>query len=49
METDWTVAAGGDEPFEDALAAPNADFVVVNFDLVDDRADVGTAEGRIAG
>ena len=42
-------AAGGDEPFEDALAAPNADFVVINFDLVDDRADVGAAERRIAG
>jgi hypothetical protein len=42
-------AAGGDEPFEDALAAPNADFIVVDFDLVDDRADIGAAEGRVAG
>ena len=42
-------AAGGDEPFEDALAAPDADFIVVDFDLVDDRADVGAAERRVAG
>src|SRR5208337_4698690 len=44
-----TAAAGGNEPFQDALAAPDADFVVVDLDLVDDRADVGAAEGCVAG
>ena len=53
-EQNWALrpdrsAAGGDEPFEDALAAPDADFLVVDFDLVDDRADIGAAKGCVAG
>jgi hypothetical protein len=31
----WTTAAGRNEPFQDTLTAPNADFVVVDLDLVD--------------
>jgi hypothetical protein len=40
--------AGGNKPFEDGLAADNANFGVIHFDLIDDRPEIGASEGSIA-
>jgi hypothetical protein len=41
-------AALHDQAFEDVSPAQNPDFLIVHFDLVYDRADVGTPEQRLA-
>lgn len=44
----WNRPAAHHQPFENRPAANDADFRVIDFDLIDDRADIGPPEWRFA-